>query len=217
VYYYTCEGPNLVALLSSFQQDVFLFSLFLFKLLDVITLFTLVLLRPLGGVIFGVLVWLISITLFYPLSFRDERGSNFYLDWDCIFNRSSDFCRCNRPDDVDSCSDALIHKASIAFKIKTSERQFSWSERASIRYGNCVHQINRPDNHSLGPDVRSLGMEITCSGSTNVQMIGQHHPNAAQIRKKILQNFGKQIAQLSVRTAPRFYQARCSFEPAGYK
>jgi hypothetical protein len=74
VCYYTCEGPNLAALLSSFQQDVFLFSPFLFKLLDVITLFTLVLLRPLGGVIFGVLVWLISITLFYPLSFRDKKG-----------------------------------------------------------------------------------------------------------------------------------------------
>jgi hypothetical protein len=39
---------------------------------------------------------------------------------------------CNRPD-------ALIHKASIAFKIQTSGR-------ACIRYGNCVHQINRPDD-----------------------------------------------------------------------
>jgi len=29
---------------------------------------------------------------------------------------------CNRPDDVDSCPDALIHKASRAFKIQTSGR-----------------------------------------------------------------------------------------------
>jgi hypothetical protein len=32
---------------------------------------------------------------------------------------------CNRPDDVDSRPDALIHKASIDFKIQTSERQSS--------------------------------------------------------------------------------------------
>jgi len=34
---------------------------------------------------------------------------------------------------------------------------------ANYIYGNCVHQINRPDNHSLGPDARSLNMEIACS------------------------------------------------------
>jgi hypothetical protein len=33
------------------------------------------------------------LTLFYPLSFCDEKGGViFYLDQDCIFNRSSDFC-----------------------------------------------------------------------------------------------------------------------------
>jgi len=109
--------------------------------------------------------------------------------------------RCNRPDDVDSCPDALIHKESIAFKIKTSGRQFSWSGRVSIRYGNCVHQINRSDDHSLGPDAWSLGMEITCSGSTTIRTTRQQRPNAAQIRKEFLQNFGKPIAQLSVRTS----------------
>jgi hypothetical protein len=40
--------------------------------------------------------------------------------------------RCNRRNDVDSCPDELIHKASIAFKIQTSGRQSSWSGRASI-------------------------------------------------------------------------------------
>jgi hypothetical protein len=39
--------------------------------------------------------------------------------------------RCNCLDDVDSRLDALIHKASIAFKILTSGRQPSWSGRAS--------------------------------------------------------------------------------------
>jgi len=62
--------------------------------------------------------------------------------------------RCNRPDDLDSRSDALIHKASIAFKIQMSGRQSPWSGCPSIRYGNCVHQINRPD-------ARSISMEIT--------------------------------------------------------
>jgi hypothetical protein len=56
--------------------------------------------------------------------------------------------RCNRLDDVDSHPDALIHKASIAFKIQTFGRQSSWSEHACIRYGNCVHQINCPNDHS---------------------------------------------------------------------
>jgi hypothetical protein len=33
------------------------------------------------------------LTLFYPLSFCDKKvGVIFYLDRDCIFNRSSDFC-----------------------------------------------------------------------------------------------------------------------------
>jgi hypothetical protein len=92
--------------------------------------------------------------------------------------------RCNRPDDVDSRPNALIYKASIAFKIQTSERQSSWFGRASIRYGNFVHQINRPD-------AWSLGMEITCNGSTTVRSTGHHLSDAAQIRKEFQQNFWK--------------------------
>jgi hypothetical protein len=30
--------------------------------------------------------------LFILCPFVTKRGSNFYLDWDCNFNRSSDFC-----------------------------------------------------------------------------------------------------------------------------
>jgi hypothetical protein len=54
---------------------------------------------------------------------------------------------CNRPDDVDSRPDVLIHKVSIAIQIQTFGRQSSWSERASIRYGNYVHQISRLHDH----------------------------------------------------------------------
>jgi hypothetical protein len=71
--------------------------------------------------------------------------------------------RCNRLDDVDSRLDALIHKASCAFKIQTSRRQPSWSGPASYLYGNSMHLINRLDDHSLGLDARSLDMEIACS------------------------------------------------------
>jgi hypothetical protein len=100
--------------------------------------------------------------------------------------------RCNR-------LDALIHKASRAFKIQTSRRQPSWSRHASYLYGNCVHQINHPNDHSLVLDSRSLNMEITCSWSAIVPTIGQHRPDAAQIRKEFQQNFGKHIAQLFFR------------------
>jgi len=96
--------------------------------------------------------------------------------------------RCNR-------SGVLIHKASIAFKIKTSGCQSSWSERASIIYGNCKHQINRLDDHSLGPDEQSLDMESACSGSATVRKTGQHCLDAAQIRKEVQLNFWKAIAQ----------------------
>jgi hypothetical protein len=70
----------------------------------------------------------------------------------------------------------------------------------SIRYENCVHQINRPDDHSFGPDARSLNMEIVCSGSATVQTTGHHRPDAAQIKKEFQRILGKPIAQLSVLT-----------------
>jgi hypothetical protein len=107
---------------------------------------------------------------------------------------------CNRSDDVNSHSDALIHKVSWAFKIQTFGNQSSWSGRASYIYGNCMHQINRPNDHSCGPDARSLNMEIACSEGATVQTIGQHRQDAAQIWKEFQWNFGKPIAQLSVRT-----------------
>jgi len=70
---------------------------------------------------------------------------------------------CNRLEDVDSRPDALILKASRAFKIQTSGCWSSWSGHSSFIYGNCVHQINRPDDKSYGQNARSLDMEIVCS------------------------------------------------------
>jgi hypothetical protein len=86
---------------------------------------------------------------------------------------------CNRQDDVESRPDVLIHKASIAIQIQTSGRQSEWSERSSIIYGNCLHQISCPDDHPLGPDARSLYMEITCSGRATVRTTGHHRPDEA--------------------------------------
>jgi hypothetical protein len=69
----------------------------------------------------------------------------------------------NRLDNVYSRSDALIHKASRAFKVQSSGRQYSWSGCSSFIYGNCKHQINHLDDRCYGPDAPSLGMEIVCS------------------------------------------------------
>jgi hypothetical protein len=60
-----------------------------------------------------------------------------------------------------------------------SRRQSAWSGRACIRYGNCVHQIDRQDAHPLGPDAQSLYMKITCSGRTTVRTTVPHRPDAA--------------------------------------
>jgi hypothetical protein len=92
----------------------------------------------------------------------------------------------NRPDDVDFRPDTLLHKARIAIQISPSGRQSAlvrtrvhqlrklsirlqpsgglppWSERAHIKYENCVLKISRPDARSLiwkllAADVRPSG------------------------------------------------------------
>jgi hypothetical protein len=90
-----------------------------------------------------------------PLSARSAMG---FLSKTQIWEDS-----CNRPENVDSRPDTLIHKASRAFKIQTSRRRSSWSGGSSFIYGNCVHQIHRPDNSLHCPDTPSLDMEIACS------------------------------------------------------
>jgi len=85
--------------------------------------------------------------------------------------------------------DALIHKASISIQIQTFRRQSAWFGLAYIRYGNCVHQINCPDDHSSGLDERSLYKEITCNGRATVCMTGPHRPEAAQKQERISAKF----------------------------
>jgi hypothetical protein len=86
---------------------------------------------------------------------------------------------CNHPDDVDFRLDVLIHKASIAIQIQMSGHQSSWSGHACIKYGNCVHQNNSPDDHPPSLNARSLYMEITCSERATIRTIGKHRPDAA--------------------------------------
>jgi hypothetical protein len=124
--------------------------------------------------------------------------------------------RCNRPDDVDSRPDALIHKASIAIQIQTSGRQSAWSGRACIKYGNCVHLIDRQDNHPPGPDARSLYMEITCTGCTTIRMTGQHNPDATLKQERFSTKFwshscpsGRPLT--TIRTAPSFIKPDAHF------
>jgi hypothetical protein len=90
-----------------------------------------------------------------PLSVRSTMG---FLSKTQIWEDN-----CNRPDDVVSRPDSLIHKASHAFKIKTFGRHVLWFGRASYIYGNCVHQINHPNHMFYGLEAQSLDMEIACS------------------------------------------------------
>jgi len=97
-------------------------------------------------------VWTFQQHIRMTLSVRQAMGflSKTHIWEDC----------CNHPDDVDSHPDALIHKASPAFKTQMFGRQPLWYGHTSYLYGNCVHQINRPDDHSFGLDARSPDMEI---------------------------------------------------------
>jgi hypothetical protein len=111
----------------------------------------------------------------------------------------------NRPDDMVSHPDVLIHKASIAIQIQKSGR-------ACIKYGNCVHQMSLPDGCSPGPDARSLYMEITCSGRATVWTTVPHHPDAALKQERSSAKFSEFRSHsclsgwtmTTVRTAPSF-------------
>jgi hypothetical protein len=100
--------------------------------------------------------------------------------------------RCNRPDDVDSRPDALIHNASITFKIQTSGRQPSWSGRSSIRSNvrTTIHLVR----------TREVSIWKLCA--TEVRPWGRQG-NTVRTRLKSGKNlseiFRKPIAQLSIR------------------
>jgi len=57
------------------------------------------------------------------------------------------------------------------------------SGRSSFKYGNYVHQFNRPDISLQGPDAPSLIMVITYSRSTTFRTLGQHRPDVALLWK----------------------------------
>jgi hypothetical protein len=97
---------------------------------------------------------------------------------------------CNRPNDVCSRPDALIHKASRTFKIHTSGHWSSWSERSSFIYGNSVHQTNHPDDSCYGPDVPSLW---------KLRVAKVRPSERGLIQERISAKFGKPIVLLSFR------------------
>jgi hypothetical protein len=70
-----------------------------------------------------------------------------------------------------------------AYQVQSSGRQPSWSGGSSFIYGNCVHQLNRPDVSLQGPDAPSLILVISCSRSATVRTLGQHCPDAALLWK----------------------------------
>jgi hypothetical protein len=106
---------------------------------------------------------------------------------------------CNRPE-------ALIHKASCAFKIQTSERQPSWSERTIYLYGNCE------DDHSIGPNARSpliwklRRVEVRSSGrqGNTVQMRLKLGKNFSKILESRSHSYPSERLMFTVRTAPTF-------------
>jgi hypothetical protein len=113
---------------------------------------------------------------------------------------------CNRSDNVDSRPDALIHKASHAFKIQTSGRQSSWSGHTSYIYGNCVHQINSPEDHSYGLNTRSLNMEIACSESATVRTRLKSGKHFSEILESRSNSCPSGCLMSTVQTVPRFFK-----------
>jgi hypothetical protein len=109
--------------------------------------------------------------------------------------------RYNRPDDVDSRPDALIHKASIAIQIQTSGRQSSWSGPACIRYGNCVHQINRPDDNPLVRTGEAFIRKLLAADMYLSERQGTTVWTRLKNRKEFREILEQLIVQLSVRTA----------------
>jgi hypothetical protein len=156
---------------------------------------------------FKKILWSFQGSLFqFPVSRPDD------VQWSISFRFSfqvqirEDWC--NRPDDVDSRPEALIHKARIAIQIQPSGRQLAWSGHAFNRYGNCVFNFNRP-NACLSWSGRALNsygncvvkinspdghphwygcakpyMEITCSRPEIVRTTVPHRPDAALKQKR---------------------------------
>jgi hypothetical protein len=120
---------------------------------------------------------------------------------------------------VDSCLDALIHKARIAIQIQPSGLQSTWSFH---RYGNCVFNFNRPDaclswsGHTLNSyencvlKINRLDghppwsrcakpyMKITCSGRATVQTTVPHRSDGALKQER----FSAKISKILSHSCP---------------
>jgi hypothetical protein len=73
-----------------------------------------------------------------------------------------------------------------AYQVQPSGRQPSWSGRSSFKYGNYMHQFNRPDISLQGPDAPSLIMVITYSRSATVRTLGQHRLDVSLLWKLLV-------------------------------
>jgi hypothetical protein len=127
-----------------------------FKILDYITLFTLVLLRPLGGVIF---LWLIFLTLFTLCPFVTKKGSNFYFWTGNVFsNRSSDFLSQNGQrgsllvkNDWPYCVGQNHLYVKMFFNRDSLFRVLQENYLSAVRMPNCPSSI-RPNYVTYRPD-----------------------------------------------------------------
>jgi hypothetical protein len=144
-----------------------------------------------------------------------------------------------RPDDS-QCS--AIFRISFQNTVMGRSLQPSGQRWIPVRTLSSIRQVShsksrRPDASQHGPDTRASDMEIVCIRSTvrmtiplvrtrealvwkllaaKVRLSGRQN-TTVRTRLKTGKNFSKifrkSIVQLSIRTTPRFYQARRSFEP----
>jgi hypothetical protein len=128
---------------------------------------------------------------------------------------------CNRPDDVDSRSEALLLKASSQFKLNRPDASLPWSGCAYDRYENYVQQITHPDGRPPGPDAQSLYKGITCSGHAIVRATVPHRPDTALKQERSSAKFLEFQSHIcpsgwpmtTVRTAPSFIKLDAHLSP----
>jgi hypothetical protein len=124
---------------------------------------------------------------------------------------------CNCPDNVDSHPNTLIHKASIAFKIQTSRRQSSWSGHSTIRSTVRTTIPLVRTYEALVWKLHAAKVRLSGRQGTTVRTQLKSGKNFSEILEKRSHSCLSRRPMNTVRTAPRFYQARRSFEPAAYK
>jgi len=109
----------------------------------------------------------------------------------------------------------------ISFQTQIWEDCCNRPDDVYIKYGNCLHQIDRPDDHPPGPNARRLYMKITCSGRTTVRTSRQHRLDAALKQERSSAKFlefrshscpsGRPMT--TVQTAPNFIKPDAHLSP----